>query len=320
VSEDFLASFLDGGLAHSPVEYSRFAPYAVDLQMRHSPKTGADHATLYVGLSSVLDVHRSVDGKGAGDQFWLKGHKTAADGRYGFDKSWTHQMTVSELKRQWRDVEDYLEAILPDAAATHASREGAVQSAASVFETHDRIMFDREVALHFRDTVTKQKIFAEETASLVGAVKDIPGVPGKPPSSFGGECDLFGLDKAGRLLAVEVKPRGTGTIVWSGVQATVYARLLQRWLDTPAKGTDSPATVLRGMLEQRARLGLAPVKRAGLPDRPVVIPVVALQRGWNTEYVDRMRKVQETVLSRGYGNPALEVYEVSMAGRMDRLT
>ncbi|MCY7288362.1 MAG: hypothetical protein LH624_08965, partial [Cryobacterium sp.] len=61
VSETFLAHFLAGGVAHSLVEYARHAPYAIDLQMRHSPKTGADHATLYVGLTSVLDVKVKKD-------------------------------------------------------------------------------------------------------------------------------------------------------------------------------------------------------------------------------------------------------------------
>jgi hypothetical protein len=52
--------FLRGGVAASLVEYARHAPYPVDLQMRHNPKTGADHATLYVGLTSVLDVQGRV--------------------------------------------------------------------------------------------------------------------------------------------------------------------------------------------------------------------------------------------------------------------
>jgi len=52
----FLAHFLHGGVAESLAEYARYAPYAVDLQMRKNPKTGAEHATLYVGLTSVLQV------------------------------------------------------------------------------------------------------------------------------------------------------------------------------------------------------------------------------------------------------------------------
>ena len=160
----------------------------------------------------------------------------------------------------------------------------------------------------------------EEVAGpFAAAVKDIPGVPGAVPSSFGGECDLLALDTKGRLLAVEVKPRGTSTIVWSGAQATVYARLIERWVRTPPQGTDQPLTILRAMVEQRALLGLAPPRRAGLPENLPVVPVVALQRGAHPKYVQRLQTVQEALLTRGVGDPALEVYEVSMAGRMDRL-
>jgi len=241
------------------------------------------------------------------------------NGGYGFSESWTPGMGVDELRAVWRNVENYVEAVIPDATKEHASREGAVQAAASVFSSRDRVMVDREVALHFKDIATKKRIFAEITGSILPAIRGISGVPGKPPSSFGGECDLLALDSTGRLLAVEVKPRGTGSIVWSGVQATVYARLLQMWLDARPQGTDAPTTVIHGMLEQRSRLGLAPKGARHLAEQPVAVPVVAIQRGANLVYLDRMKKVQEALLAKGRGDAALEVYEVSMAGRLDRL-
>lgn len=313
VSDGFLDHFLNGGVAHSLVEYARFAPYPLDLQMRHDPKTGAEHATLYVGLTSVLGVKRKKD------LLQLEGHKSPAAAECGFQADWAKPMTAEELRTVWRAVEDYLEAIIPIAAAKHASKEGAVQAAASVFSSNKRIMVDREVALHFKDVATKKRIFAEITAPLVTAIKGIPGVPGKPPPSFGGECDLLALDRDGRLLAVEVKPRATGTLVWSGVQATVYARLFERWIQAPPRGTDAAATILRGMLEQRARLGLAPTSRPGIAERPIVVPIVAIQRGASATALERMRKVQAALLEAGCGDPNFEIYEVSMTGRMDRL-
>jgi hypothetical protein len=230
-------------------------------------------------------------------------------------------MTADELRSRWRGVEDYLEAIIPAAALEHASREGAVQAAASVFSSRDRIMVDREVALHFKDTPTKKRIFAELTAEILPAIRSIAGVPGKPPSSFGGKCDLLALDSKGRLLAVEVKPRSTGSIVWSGVQAMIYARLLQMWLDSPPRGTDAPTTIIHGMLDQRSRLGLGLARKGAwhLAETPVVVPVVAVQRRANLVYLDRMKKVQEVLLAKGHRDAALEIDEVSMAGRMDRL-
>jgi len=313
VSDGFLDHFLNGGVAHSLAEYARFAPYPLDLQMRHDPKTGAEHATLYVGLTSVLGVKRKKD------LLQLEGHKSPAAAECGFQADWAKPMTAEELRTVWRAVEDYLEAIIPIAAAKHASKEGAVQAAASVFSSNKRIMVDREVALHFKDVATKKRIFAEITAPLVTAIKGIPGVPGKPPASFGGACDLLALDRDGRLLAVEVKPRATGTLVWSGVQATVYARLFERWIQAPPRGTDAAATILRGMLEQRARLGLAPTSRPGIAERPIVVPIVAIQRGASATALERMRKVQAALLEAGCGDPNFEIYEVSMTGRMDRL-
>ncbi len=178
---------------------------------------------------------------------------------------------------------------------------------------------DREFALHFRDEKIRKGVMAEVIAPFVKAAASIQGIPGSSPKTFGGECDLLSLDAKGRLLAVEVKPRGTGTLVWAGAQATVYARLIERWLKTPPSGTDKPVTILRGMLDQRSRLGLAPAERVGVAESPVVVPVVAVQRGASQVYLDRLAQVQQELISRRCGDPLLEVYEVNMAGRMDRL-
>jgi len=73
------------------------------------------------------------------------------------------------------------------------------------------------------------------------------------------------------------------------------------------------------MLEQRARLGLAPTSRPGIAERPIVVPIVAIQRGASATALERMRKVQAALLEAGCGDPNFEIYEVSMTGRMDRL-
>lgn len=81
---------------------------------------------------------------------------------------------------------------------------------------------------------------------------------------------------------------------------------------------DAPGTILRGMLDQRARLGLAPKSSPSLPDQPVVVPVVG-HSGWNAVYLEKMRKVQRALMDKSCGDPSLEIYEASMAGRMNRL-
>jgi hypothetical protein len=113
-------------------------------------------------------------------------------------------MTAKELTPRWRAVEGYLADVIPLASAKHANKEGAVQAAVSVFSTDERVMVDREVALTFKDTSTKTRIFEEITAPYLDAVKTVAEVPGQHPTSFGGECDLLAVDARGRLLAVEI--------------------------------------------------------------------------------------------------------------------
>ena len=312
----FLAHFLHGGVAESLAEYARYAPYPVDLQMRKNPKTGAEHATLYVGLTSVLQVTRIK-----GDLLRLHGHKNLAGKHHAFDPAWSNPMTAKELTPRWRAVEGYLEDVIPLASAKHANKEGAVQAAVSVFSTDERVMVDREVALNFKDTSTKTRIFEEITAPYLDAVKTVAEVPGQHPTSFGGECDLLAVDAHGRLLAVEIKPRNVSSIAWAGIQATIYAELFTRWLRSPrSAAADQPEVIIRDMLDQRTRLGLASPNRAALPDEPEVVPVVAIQRDSREVFLDRLRSVHRTILdSPGCAGTNLEVYEVSMTGRLQRL-
>jgi hypothetical protein len=114
----------------------------------------------------------------------------------------------------------------PVASAGHAAIDGAVQAAVSSFGSDKRVTLDREVLLHFRDTPTKERVMDSVCADLLCAVEKTP-VPGARPASFGSSCDLLALDSSGRLLTVEVKPRGVPTIAWAAVQAIVYARLLR---------------------------------------------------------------------------------------------
>jgi hypothetical protein len=93
--------------------------------------------------------------------------------------------------------------------------EDAEQAAVSSFDSAGRIMLDREVLLHFRDTPTKQRV-------MHSAIETAP-VRGMRPASPGGRCDLLAVDAEGGLLAVEVKPKGATTIAWVAAQAIVYA-------------------------------------------------------------------------------------------------
>ena len=77
--------------------------------------------------------------------------------------------------------------------------------------------------------------------------------------------------------------------------------------------------VVLGLLEQRRQLGLAPRFRVEQPDELVVVPVIAVQRGASGKLLARLWQVQQALLDAGVGDPALEVYQVSLSGRLDRL-
>jgi hypothetical protein len=315
VNPHFLAHFLEGGVAHSLTEYAGKARYPVDLQMRHNPKTGADHATLYVGLTSVLNV--IAKSKPVPD-LALGAHETWTNGPYGFNAAWRNAASFENWAARWIQVEEYLEKVIPAASVTHGRTEGAVQAAASAFSDGTRVMLDREVTPHFLDTPVKKSVVGPISAGLAAALARTKPIPGKPPTSFGTECDLLALDREGRLLAVEVKPN-VSSLVWTPAQATMYARVLQAWVDDDSDNSPGWRAVVTGMLEQRRQLGLAPRFTAELPDQPVVVPVIAVQRGASSELVSRLWKVQRALLDEGVRDPSLEVYQVSLSGRLDRI-
>lgn len=166
VSQEFLAHFRKGGVAHSLTEYAAKARYPVDLQMRHNPKTGADHASLYVGLTSVLNVVAKAKPVSS---LALTAHKTWSEGPYGFNLGWHDAVPADDWTKRWIEVEEYLEKVIPSASVTHGQTEGAVQAAASAFSDGSRVMLDREVTPHFLDTLVKKSVLGPISEGLVGA-------------------------------------------------------------------------------------------------------------------------------------------------------
>ncbi len=252
----------------------------------------------------MLDVH------------WRPGSvKLAAQSKFlgkGFNPAWMSWTAVGEAEARADAVDGYLDAVIPVASAGSAAVEGAVQAAVSSFGSGKRVMLDREVLLHFRDTPTKKRVMDSVYADLLRATREAP-VPGARPSSFGGKCDLLALDSSGRLLAVEVKPRGVPTIAWAPAQAIVYARLLRLW----SRHDPDAATILSGMVEQRQRLDLigteTPVPRPSLD----ALPVVAVQRGMSPEHRHRLFAVLGHLKDLGIAEASnLQVYEVTLAGRL----
>jgi hypothetical protein len=315
VSDSFLAHFLKDGVARSLTEYAGKARFPVDLQMRHNPKTGADHASLYVGLTSVLNV---VSRSKPVPRLALTAHPRWSEGPYGFDVGWRDPVPIEEWPSRWIEVEEYLEKVIPSASLTHGRTEGAVQAAVSAFSDGTRVMLDREVTPHFLNTDVKKSVLGPISKRLSDALARTKPVPGKPPASFGAECDLLALDRDGRLLAVEVKP-SVSSLVWTPAQATMYARVLRAWVADDEADTPGWRAVVTGMLDQRRQLGLTPRFSVTLPAVPDVVPVIAFQRGASSKLVARLWQVQQALLDEKVGDPTLEVYQVSLSGRLDQV-
>lgn len=306
VSPEFLAVFGDGGVLNTLVEYARLAPYPVDLQFRRDLKTDAQRATLYVGLEKVLDVHRDRRG-----HIRLVGHKVRA-AEHGFLVEWGVWMPHEQVLAALAALELYLDRVIPPTAASSAGVEGAVQAAISSYDSTERTMLDREFILQFPDTDTRRRVLGEVSADLVALAASAP-IPGQPPTGFGGEFDLVAVDAAGRLLAVEVKPRGANNIPWAPLQVIVYARLLRRWMETDP---DAPG-ILNGVAAQRKALGLLAEDAPVITPDAEVVPFLAIQRGMSPTSRNRLAAMLSYLSEQGVIEAeSLEVYEASVAGRL----
>jgi hypothetical protein len=149
VSPEFLALFdreaTDGAVASSLVTYANEALFPVDLQFRRNTKSGREHATLYVGLTAVLNVRVRKNGL-----FSLDVHAThMKNGR--FDPAWGTPMTADELAKIWAEVELYLDRVIPLATLSHGNKEGAVQAALASHRSSALVVLDREVTPSLRE-------------------------------------------------------------------------------------------------------------------------------------------------------------------------
>lgn len=310
VSDSFLEHFVPGGFAGSLLEYAR-ARYPIDFQFRKDPKTGAQWATLYLGMTAVLNVE---DKRTKGVR--LTAHPKYANSTYHWVPEWSQATAPETWRARWPAVENYLERIIPavmtDGRLT--ATEGLVQAAVSVYiGDSTRVMLDREVTPHFLDTATKSAILASYSAPLADAIEASAPVPGKPRTPFGARCDVLALRDDGCLVTIEVKPGSVASLAWVPAQATMYARVLQHWVDNDPDWAD----IVAASFEQRRRLGLVP-EGFKLPTlQPRVVPAVAFQRIASEEYIARMFKVHHALQASPAGHPEIQFFEVSLSGRLD---
>lgn len=311
VTDQFAAHFVVGGFADSLVDYAR-GKYPIDFQYRKDPKTRRQWASLYVGLTAVLNL----DDKGA-KGLALSAHTTYRQRAFGWSPEWESPAPASTWATRWGAVEIYLERVIPKVVTDgrYVKTEGIVQAVVSGhLGDASRVILDREVAPYFRDTAGKnavQKLYSDPLASAITKRKPAPG---NPPKTFGMECDALAIDAAGHLVAIEIKPGSVSSLAWVPAQATMYARVLQHWVDKDPLWRE----IIEKSFAQREALGLVPPTFKLPKLQPTVIPAVALQRVASAQYVARMYDVQDALLAEGVGDPALTFYAVAPSGRLDK--
>ena len=99
VSAEFLEYLAPDGVASSLAKYAKSGLFPLDLRLRKDVKSGAEHASLYVGLTSVLKIQGTKAGL-----LKLSVHPThQKNGR--FDPTWGKARTAEELAKIWPEVE-----------------------------------------------------------------------------------------------------------------------------------------------------------------------------------------------------------------------
>lgn len=311
VSDEFAGYFAVGGFADSLVDYAR-GKYPIDFQYRKDPKTNRQWASLYVGLTAVLNV---LDKGTTG--LALTAHPTYRVRKLGWSDEWLVAVPATEWVNRWGAVESYLERVIPKVVTDgrYVKTEGIVQAAVSGhLGDASRVILDREVAPYFRDTAGKLFVQNLYSAPLANAIAKRSPAPGNPRTPFGMECDALAIDAAGHLVAIEIKPGSVSSLAWVAAQATMYAKVLQHWVDHDPLWR---ATMEKSFAQRRA-LGLVSPAFA-LPElQPKVVAAVAFQRVASEKYVAQMYDVQDALLTEGVGDPGLLFYSVAPSGRLDK--
>jgi hypothetical protein len=306
--QELMDALRPGGWAHSLVEYGRSGQYALDLQFRGYASKPEHWATLYVGLTKVLDLrHHPTKG------FRLDAHPTYCVPRFGWNPAWS-KWSEARLSVSMPAIEDYLERVIPSIGSRYL-REGAVQSAISSFASTKMVVIDREATVGFSSQKERVAVTSRLAAPLLQATDRSNGAAwwSSRPLTLGTECDALAVDTDGRLLAIEVKPpNATGTITWSPLQVRQYTSLFSEWVSAEPKA----AAIIQGMADQRAELGLTGY--APRVWKPLEVrPMIAIGRRCSSPARSRLMEVQGRLIEAGLDVPPLAVMSVTLAGRLD---
>jgi hypothetical protein len=314
-ASDELMGALAGPL-HSLIERRNRQPELLDVQLRQASKSSACWASLYVGLSSVLDVHEHHG------SFHLKAHPTYQGGNHGFESAWLQPMTLDQLTRAWPSVESYLDSVIGGVNQMFTGKEGPVHAAMCSGVAGEYLVINREAAPSFWDDATKASIIGDIGGTIGEAITKAahpdnwwPGVRyAKKPKHFGTSPDILAIDQVGRLLVIEAKPPGaTEGITWGPAQVGFYARMWSRVYAEDPRTSEH----LQAALDQRVELGLSP-KTVAIAKRPSIVPVLAIGPGRlgrdTLRRVTLMRDAVATASGQGGKVATMEIWFLDRRG------
>jgi hypothetical protein len=280
VSQALLIELGEGGRFHGLLERRSSRPEIADVQLRRDQRGHRSWASLYLGLTSVLDLDERHG------QFRLRAHPTHKAAGH-FDESWGEWQDPTRLGNLWPEIDAYLERLLEDegVSARFWQREGTVQTALTSGHSPAFGAVQREAVVSFPSEDAKRLVVGPIQDRIWEAVTTSgrldpwwPGVRdgGKRPE-LGDEADLAAVDRSGRLLVIEAKPfdelKG---ITWAPAQVRLYSELFAALAD------DNPAMsdLFNEMVAQRGTLGLMDGAWTFAPASELrIAPVIAIG-GW----------------------------------------
>jgi len=279
VSPELLAEIRPGGRFDGLVRRRNELPSVADVQLRRA-RGPECHASLYIGLTSVLNVRER---RGL---FALSAHKThRAAG--GFDPAWLVFRSADALAGDWPAVEAYLDRLLDARIDPRWYRREGVLHALMCSGGSDAYGVIQREAAPWADGPPLVRDIVESTSDRIWTATQAggrierwwPGIRDRGARKrMGDELDVLAVDRHGRLLCMEAKPaEETAGIVWSVAQVLVYAELFGRWV---AQDVALAASTISGMAAQREELGLLdPSWTAPVVPLARVVPVVAIGPG-----------------------------------------
>ncbi len=264
----------------------------VDLQVRKATTGAKTWVSLYVGMTTVLDVSLSAG------HFRAWAHRTHRING-GFDDTWNEPMPLKVLASRRPEISGYLDRVIPTVAARHIAKEGRVHAGLSSGASDAYAVADREAAVGFRNNPVKDATCSPLAdvihSAVLNAHRDEPWWPdnSKPLKAMGTGLDVLAVDPAGRLLAIEAKPASAlEGITWGPAQVRFYAELFAKW----ANETTDARSVIAGQTAQRVALGLGGNDFQVANGDPVVVPVLVVAEGRiSPQAVPRARAIRDVI-------------------------